>query len=119
MFDTELIGEGAISTYNHALEHLLVQDCHVIPDSATIYVQLVESIECRDWHWLNTRALSERFKLNVAADDDESINVAGDALLDVQLTQFNEFTPLTEPLAAFEFVVVICSIIRADRRSTL
>ena len=81
---------------------MLVKDCHVIPDNATIYIQLVDSIECRDWNWLNTEELTEKFKLNVDSSDESAATVAGDALLDVQLTQFNEFTPLTDPLVAFE-----------------
>lgn len=40
VFDTELIGEGALSTFTHAHEHLLEKDCIVVPDAATIYVQV-------------------------------------------------------------------------------
>lgn len=43
VFDTELIGEGAIETFNHAHWHLLENDCIIVPDSATIFVQVVES----------------------------------------------------------------------------
>lgn len=49
VFDTELIGEGAIETFNHAHKHLLDEDCIVVPDSATIYVQVVESPLA--WNW--------------------------------------------------------------------
>lgn len=49
VFDTELIGEGAIYTFNHAHEHLLEKDCIVVPDSATIYAQVVESSLA--WAW--------------------------------------------------------------------
>ena len=31
VFDTELIGEGAIGTYNHAAAHLLTEDRVVVP----------------------------------------------------------------------------------------
>lgn len=40
VFDTELIGEGAINTYNHAHQHLMETDCICVPDSATIFVQV-------------------------------------------------------------------------------
>ena len=43
VFDTELIGEGAISTFNHAHEHLLTKDCLTIPTGASVYCQLVSS----------------------------------------------------------------------------
>lgn len=49
VFDTELIGEGAIETFNHAHEHLLEKDCIVVPDSATIHIQIVESSLA--WAW--------------------------------------------------------------------
>lgn len=95
VFDTELIGEGAISTFTHALDHLLTPDCYVIPDNATMYIQCVESIECFRWNWLN---LDE---WNVRTPDDYQ-NLAGDSILDVQLTQFKEFKPITRPLEAFK-----------------
>jgi protein arginine N-methyltransferase 7 len=97
VFDTELIGEGAIGTFTHALESLLTADCHVIPDNAVMYVQVVESPMCRDWHWLNL----DRYGLKVPSD---CANLAGDSIFDMQLTQFKEFKPLTDPLVAFEYV---------------
>ena len=40
VFDTELIGEGAISTYNHANTHLLTPDRLVVPGTARIFAQV-------------------------------------------------------------------------------
>jgi protein arginine N-methyltransferase 7 len=94
VFDTELIGEGAIGTYTHALENLLVKDCYVVPDNATIYIQLVESDECNKWNWLNL----EKYNLKVPKDYE---NLAGDAVFDIQLTQFENFKKMTEPIEAF------------------
>lgn len=45
VFDTELIGEGAIETFNHAVQNLLTPDAIVVPDKAIIYVQ-VRSCRC-------------------------------------------------------------------------
>lgn len=56
VFDTELIGEGAIGIFNHAHEHLLEADCIVVPDSATMYAQVVESPLC--WAWNMPKALA-------------------------------------------------------------
>ncbi len=97
VFDTELIGEGAIGTFTHALENLLVKDCYVIPDNAIMYVQVVESSTCFDWNWLNL----SKFGVRVP---NEYKSPASDALLDLQLTQFDEFKVLTEPVEAFRFV---------------
>lgn len=49
VFDTELIGEGAIQTFNHAHQHLLENNCIVVPSSATMYAQVVESSLA--WAW--------------------------------------------------------------------
>lgn len=49
VFDTELIGEGAIGIFNHAHEHLLESNCVVVPDKGTMYAQVVESPLC--WAW--------------------------------------------------------------------
>lgn len=52
VFDTELIGEGALSTFKHAHQELLEADCIVIPQSATIYAQIVESPFVQSWNKL-------------------------------------------------------------------
>lgn len=52
VFDTELIGEGALSTFKHAHKELLEIDCIVIPQSATIYAQIVESPFVQSWNKL-------------------------------------------------------------------
>lgn len=40
LFDTELIGEGALETYRHAAEHLLTLDASLIPCAAQVYLQV-------------------------------------------------------------------------------
>lgn len=104
VFDTELIGEGAIETYSHALENLLTKDCYVVPDNAVMYVQCVESIECFKWNCLNL----DEFGLNVHQD---YANLAGDSIFDIQLTQFKEFKPLTPPLVAFKYIYMLIEVL--------
>lgn len=50
VFDTELIGEGAIKTYNEAHKHLMEADCICVPSSAQVYVQIVESDLAASWY---------------------------------------------------------------------
>lgn len=68
VFDTELIGEGAIRTYNHALENLMEKDCLAVPESATVYVQVVDCDLAISW---NTFRNMENFKCpeNVSKND--------------------------------------------------
>lgn len=40
VFDTELIGEGALGVFIHAHENLLTPDVITVPYSATVYVQV-------------------------------------------------------------------------------
>ncbi|VDM17929.1 unnamed protein product [Hydatigera taeniaeformis] len=43
LFDTELIGEGALKVYLHAADNLLTSDAVLIPCKAKMYLQIVES----------------------------------------------------------------------------
>lgn len=52
VFDTELIGEGALRTFKDAHNTLLQKDCIVIPHSATIYAQIIESPLVQNWNRL-------------------------------------------------------------------
>ncbi|XP_061783923.1 protein arginine N-methyltransferase 7 isoform X1 [Nerophis lumbriciformis] len=49
LFDTELIGEGALPSYEHAHQNLVQEGCEAIPHRATVYAQLVESPLL--WSW--------------------------------------------------------------------
>ncbi|KPJ08008.1 Protein arginine N-methyltransferase 7 [Papilio machaon] len=104
VFDTELIGEGALSTFTHAHEHLLEKDCIVVPDSAVIYAQVVECPTMQKWN-----------KLNDLADDDLDIilrtpqkmkDCAGSAAVhDIQLSQLprKAFRELSEQIPVFYY----------------
>ncbi|XP_060802656.1 protein arginine N-methyltransferase 7 isoform X2 [Amyelois transitella] len=104
VFDTELIGEGALSTFSHAHKHLLEEDCIVVPDSAVIYVQLVECPTLQKWN-----------KLNDLADEDLEVilrtpqkmkDCAGSAAVhDIQLSQLprSSFRELSDPIPVFYY----------------
>lgn len=50
LLDTELIGEGAIKSYNHAHEHLMEKCCISVPDSAIIFAQVVDCPMVVEWN---------------------------------------------------------------------
>lgn len=50
VFDTELIGEGALKTYNEAHRNLLDNDCISIPHKANVYIQIVKSDLASSWY---------------------------------------------------------------------
>ncbi|XP_065074013.1 protein arginine N-methyltransferase 7 [Ochlerotatus camptorhynchus] len=104
LFDTELIGEGAIATYRHALEHLLEADCRVIPDKATIYAQVVECPLAISWQV--PKILSNSDGDVLLRTPEEIIDCRGSsAVFDVQLSQLpmESFNALSEPVPVFEF----------------
>jgi protein arginine N-methyltransferase 7 len=97
VFDTELIGEGAIQTFNHAIKHLLEPDCYVIPDHAYMYAQVVDSGKCHDFNWLDLSACGIK-------SPQQYSNIGGNVIHDVQLSQFTEFTELCEPKKIFKYL---------------
>ncbi|CAL1586982.1 unnamed protein product [Knipowitschia caucasica] len=56
LFDTELIGEGALSAYEHAHLHLVQSGCEAVPHRATVYATLVQSE--RLWSWAHLQPLA-------------------------------------------------------------
>ncbi|EGI67279.1 Protein arginine N-methyltransferase 7 [Acromyrmex echinatior] len=50
VFDTELIGEGALSTFRHAHEVLLEEDSIVVPHKGTVWAQVIESFKVCNWN---------------------------------------------------------------------
>ncbi|XP_053994662.1 protein arginine N-methyltransferase 7 isoform X1 [Hylaeus volcanicus] len=103
VFDTELIGEGALSTFRHALDYLLEEDSIVVPHSATIWVQVIESPAVHAWNTTQPIQYKNRCLLNTPHSVKSCFGAA--AVHDIQLTQFpcNAFRPLLPPQAIFRF----------------
>uniref|UniRef100_A0A182N9B0 Protein arginine N-methyltransferase n=1 Tax=Anopheles dirus TaxID=7168 RepID=A0A182N9B0_9DIPT len=104
LFDTELIGEGALATYRHALEHLLTDNALTIPHQATVYAQVVECPLALSWQQLKTLSNADgdillRVPPEVAACRGSS------AVFDIQLSQLpvGSFNVLTDPVPVFKF----------------
>ncbi|KAJ6666089.1 hypothetical protein lerEdw1_000993 [Lerista edwardsae] len=104
LFDTELIGEGALPSYEHAHQYLVQEGCEAVPHRATVYAQLVESK--RMWSW------NKLFPIHVQAEDGEKIvfslpemeNCPGaPAVYDIQLNQvpLSDFTAVSDVLTMF------------------
>ncbi|XP_054721141.1 protein arginine N-methyltransferase 7-like [Uloborus diversus] len=103
VFDTELIGEGALKTFHHALNNLLEPDCIVIPSEASVFVQVIDSPLITSWNKLYP----------ITVDSDKCIyppkcvvSCPGSASVhDVQMSQIpkDKFHALTEPVCVFTF----------------
>ncbi|NWZ95580.1 ANM7 methyltransferase, partial [Nesospiza acunhae] len=104
LFDTELIGEGALPTYEHAHKYLVQEGCEAVPHRATVYVQLVESR--RMWSW------KKLFPVHIEAEDGEKILVPPSemencpglpSVCDIQLNQMpsSDFSTLSDVVKMF------------------
>uniref|UniRef100_A0A673IV91 Protein arginine N-methyltransferase 7 n=1 Tax=Sinocyclocheilus rhinocerous TaxID=307959 RepID=A0A673IV91_9TELE len=103
LFDTELIGEGALPSYEHAHMHLVQADCEAVPHRATVYAQLVESDMLWKWSQLQPIEVDGNKLLPPPA----VVKCAGaPSVCDIQLSQVlpESFTPLGP----------ICTMFRVD-----
>eukprot|EP00090_Calanus_glacialis_P010298 TRINITY_DN18678_c0_g1_i1.p1 TRINITY_DN18678_c0_g1~~TRINITY_DN18678_c0_g1_i1.p1 ORF type:complete len:702 (-),score=219.83 TRINITY_DN18678_c0_g1_i1:21-2126(-) len=102
VFDTELIGEGAIGTYNHANKYLLSPDRLVVPGIARIYAQVVSSAKCSTWSRPHPIQLGSSDSLSPAPSAEGGYSSL--ALHDLQLSQLDQamFTPISAPTVVFE-----------------
>nr|XP_023675560.1 protein arginine N-methyltransferase 7 isoform X1 [Paramormyrops kingsleyae] len=60
LFDTELIGEGALPSYEHAHLYLVQEGCEAVPHRATVYAQLVQSEQLWSWAQLLPMQVGDR-----------------------------------------------------------
>uniref|UniRef100_A0A1E1X2Q1 Protein arginine N-methyltransferase n=1 Tax=Amblyomma aureolatum TaxID=187763 RepID=A0A1E1X2Q1_9ACAR len=103
VFDTELIGEGAIETFTHALKELLEPACVVVPHCATVYAQVVHSPFLRSHHMPSSICMTPALQIQVPHSVQTCAGTS--AVHDIQLNQLQEsdFVPITEPLPMFRF----------------
>uniref|UniRef100_A0A182PIJ4 Protein arginine N-methyltransferase n=1 Tax=Anopheles epiroticus TaxID=199890 RepID=A0A182PIJ4_9DIPT len=104
LFDTELIGEGALGTYRHALQHLLTDDVLTIPHQAIVYAQVVECPLAMSWQQLKTLSNADGDILLRVPPEVASCR-GSSAVFDIQLSQLpmGSFNVLTDPIPVFEF----------------
>ncbi|XP_069822009.1 protein arginine N-methyltransferase 7 isoform X2 [Dendropsophus ebraccatus] len=100
LFDTELIGEGALPSYEHA-QHNLMQECwEAVPHRATVYAQVVESHRLWSWNKLLPMQLDSR---TVQPPSEMESCPGAPSVCDVQLSQvkLEDFRPLSDILVVF------------------
>ncbi|CAL2029180.1 unnamed protein product [Caenorhabditis brenneri] len=98
VFDTELIGEGALRTFKEALQRLANPGCRVVPSTGNVYILPVES------HTL--QMFNDIPKLNGEKDEQPLGACSGTAaVFDCQLSELKtqEFRELSDPIIAFQF----------------
>lgn len=104
VFDTELIGEGAIDIFRHAHRNLLEEDATVIPHFARIYAQVVESPLVAAFN--KPKLLANLDGEILLKTPSEIVDCPGSTSLhEVQLNQLprESFKSLSEPHVVFSF----------------
>lgn len=93
LFDTELIGEGALPSYEHAHQNLVQDGCEAVPHRATIYAQLVESELL--WSWAQLQPV-EVEGTQLVPPPTVGRCAGAHSVCDIQLSQVppHSFTPL-------------------------
>jgi protein arginine N-methyltransferase 7 len=102
VFDTELIGEGALRTFSEACKHLTIDtnNLRIIPARATIYIQLVQSSELQNFHTLKNLSHQNQ-RINIP---DECRHLAGNTIFDLNINEIKDYLrPLTKPIPVFNF----------------
>lgn len=108
LFDTELIGEGALGAYRHALKSLMKPNCLAVPSKARVWIQLVCSEMLFKHHQLKEMKITRRDeKLVTITPPKEVLSCsASNQLHDLQLSQLTpgvDLQLISEPQIAFEF----------------
>uniref|UniRef100_A0A1A7X107 Protein arginine N-methyltransferase n=2 Tax=Iconisemion striatum TaxID=60296 RepID=A0A1A7X107_9TELE len=94
LFDTELIGEGALPSYEHAHHNLVQADCEAVPHRATVYAQVVESDLL--WTWTQLQPV-EVNGTRLVPPPAVGRCAGAHSVCDIQLSQVSptSFTPLS------------------------
>lgn len=103
VFDTELIGEGAIGTFHHAHERLLQKDCIVVPQAANMYAQVIHSDEIQQWNQLLPVKVPGSGDIEPPPEIRDCPGAA--AVLDLQMEQISQsqFTAVSNPIKVYRF----------------
>ncbi|XP_044125467.1 protein arginine N-methyltransferase 7 [Bufo gargarizans] len=100
LFDTELIGEGALPSYEHAQLNLMQERWEAVPHRATVYAQVVESHRLWSWNKLLPMQLDGR---TIQPPPEMQSCPGAPSVCDIQLSQLKpgDFRPLSDILVIF------------------
>ncbi len=105
VFDTELIGEGAIRTYRNAVKDLLTPNALLVPSKARIFAQLAQSKTLFSCHQFND-CIKINEKIIIKSPENSQTCNGSNVLHDIQINQLKpneDFVLVTKPEVVFEF----------------
>ncbi|KAG2469970.1 ANM7 methyltransferase, partial [Polypterus senegalus] len=100
LFDTELIGEGALPSYEHAHKYLVEMGCEAVPHRATIFAQLVQSERLCSWNRISPINVGG---VQIVSSSKLKLCAGAPSVCDLQLSQVptEDFQPLSAILPMF------------------
>ncbi|XP_065054934.1 protein arginine N-methyltransferase 7-like isoform X1 [Rhopilema esculentum] len=101
IFDSELIGEGVLPTLKHAKEHLLTEDCKVVPATAKVFIQAAESQNLWKRHKLGNVEFSDLKSLKTMAALNECQGTA--ATDELHVDQVDDLRVMSNCIEAVRF----------------
>uniref|UniRef100_A0A671WST0 Protein arginine N-methyltransferase n=1 Tax=Sparus aurata TaxID=8175 RepID=A0A671WST0_SPAAU len=112
LFDTELIGEGALPSYEHAHQNLVQKGCEAVPHRATVYAQLVESKLLWSWGQLQPMDVEGA---SLLPPPDVGRCAGAHSVCDIQLSQVSphSFTPLGPLCTIVDFSKPVSSVFKS------
>lgn len=129
LFDTELIGEGALGSYQHAHENFMEEGCVAVPHRALVYAQVVQSELMSSWNEL--KPISCRLpssdgnnpadEVRIEPDPQMSNGIGLSTVHDIQMTQItrDDFVEVSAPVKIFEFDWSSRSLCTTSKRECL
>ncbi|KAA3676633.1 type III protein arginine methyltransferase [Paragonimus westermani] len=127
LLDTELIGEGCLSTYRHAAECLLTDDATLVPYAADLFVQVVESPFLWSHHCLSSYLQSDaeqrlsHFESPLGPFHDSLLNntvltcSGAPSVMDIQASELDVLDDDTMPLGDRQLRCLLSEPVRVKR----
>lgn len=105
VFDTELIGEGALGIFKHAQEELLEENSVCVPNSATVYAQIISSSLVSAWNKITPIFDKESREILLNIPKEVADCPGSSAVHDIQLSQLDisQVKTLVLPQPVFHF----------------
>ncbi|XP_053211531.1 protein arginine N-methyltransferase 7-like [Panonychus citri] len=123
VFDTELIGEGALRVFKTALLNHCKPNPLVVPHKARIWVQLVKSPWLNNGHCLAPRGISiDGNKLNISIPSAITHCYGSNHLHDLQANQLvlgKDIDLISDPVVAFTFDFSDIESLKYDDQTTI
>lgn len=100
LLDSALLGEDFLPTLRDSQRRLLKPNAQVVPASATVFAQLVESIDLHHWQYLDEDAMGCKIPEDILEDCGPA---SPSSLPYARMLESKQIKPLSAPFECFDF----------------